>query len=1207
MKTKTHCFLSRSIRWISVAVVGSWPAWAATLYWDGNSSSWSTLEEWSEAVDATSPDPALIPGSSDTVHFNILGLNLDETVTLDADQSANGLVFDSSGTVTISSGIEGSKLTVGSSGIIVSTGAGAATVTAPVVLNTNTSVTIPAGGTLTFSGGVTTTVGANDLNFVKPGLGALNIVGGEWFTSGNTPNRIINMKEGTTNFLNTTVHASSLITQTGNNVYITATNSRIDIDDAGWYHGGLRVGWGNGVSSYAMNGGSLTLNPSAEIIRIAGNGNTGRAIISVDGGARVSTGGIDMGETDNTFGVLNVRNASVENSWEFRIGISKGAGVVNQLGGSVTNDLPIIMQYRMGQASCSGIYNLNGGTLKCPEILSGDGNNVTGGFINNTYFNFHGGTLKPAANNSNFIRTTITGVNAANAAPRALVYAEGAVIDTDGRVLTIQRPLAAPAGDGVEGGTIAVPLVDQGAGYKGAPVVVITRAAGDTTGAAATAIANMADDDTGNGTFRIESITITNPGINYTVAPTLSIYGGDPTVAAVVPALTIVANTSGGLTKQGLGALTLRGANTYAGATTVTGGTLVVDTTASEFVLNDLTSLAVGGGSTFQLIGLVEASRTQTVSGLTVNPGGNTIDVINPGTDTTLDLRGTSANLGITVPSGGTVDFKSSDGIVGSTARVLTTRPNDASGILGGWATTNGGADFAMKDVSDIVVPFTGYVDMPARGPGYAIADSLTANYRITTPGTSGAVPIAAAITNINTLSQTSVASVIDTSLGTLRVGTAGGILITPDAESLTIGTATDSGILTAGGGANHVTGSLYLANFSLFEKLLTVNSVITDNGGGLVDVTTSGPGGVVLNGSNTYSGGTFVGAGSLSCGAHGVLGTGPVTVAGGTLDLAGFTDSVGSVTLTAGAINDSVGGGILTSTSGFTLNGGAATTVNAILAGNVGLVKSGHGTATLGKVNTYSGNTTIETGTLVVSEPCLHDASTITVGTLISMDAILRLDHAASDTVDKLFVDGVQMAAGTYGSSSSAATNPLDGQFAGTGMLNVLSGPSAGSTPFDIWAAASGLDGTAGKENGPNDDPDRDGRGNLLEFAVNGNPLSAANDGKVLAGSSTLGDASKVLTLTLPVRAGATFSGATGLVSELIDGVVYTIQGSDSLLAAAWNLAVTEITGPDAAAIQEDLPGLSSGAWTYRTFRSPGTVTDGDPSDFLRAGVQQP
>jgi hypothetical protein len=222
-------------------------------------------------------------------------------------------------------------------------------------------------------------------------------------------------------------------------------------------------------------------------------------------------------------------------------------------------------------------------------------------------------------------------------------------------------------------------------------------------------------------------------------------------------------------------------------------------------------------------------------------------------------------------------------------------------------------------------------------------------------------------------------------------------------------------------------------------------------------------------------------------------------------------------------------------------------------------------------------------------------------------MDAILRLDHAASDTVDKLFVDGVQMAAGTYGSSSSAATNPLDGQFEGTGMLNVLSGPSAGSTPFDIWAAASGLDGTAGKENGPNDDPDRDGRGNLLEFAVNGNPLSAANDGKVLAGSSTLGDASKVLTLTLPVRAGATFSGAAGLVSELIDGVVYTIQGSDSLLAAAWNLAVTEITGPDAAAIQEDLPGLSSGTWTYRTFRSPGTVTDGDPSDFLRAGVQQP
>ena len=92
-------------------------------------------------------------------------------------------------------------------------------------------------------------------------------------------------------------------------------------------------------------------------------------------------------------------------------------------------------------------------------------------------------------------------------------------------------------------------------------------------------------------------------------------------------------------------------------------------------------------------------------------------------------------------------------------------------------------------------------------------------------------------------------------------------------------------------------------------------------------------------------------------------------------------------------------------------------------------------------------------------------------------------------------------------------------------------------------------------------------------------------------------------MTLTLPVRTGASFSGAAEQVSAAIDGVTYRIQGGDTL-AAPWSLAIAEVTGADATAIQAGLPALSTG-WTYRTFRSPGTVADGDPSDFLRAGVE--
>jgi hypothetical protein len=61
------------------------------------------------------------------------------------------------------------------------------------------------------------------------------------------------------------------------------------------------------------------------------------------------------------------------------------------------------------------------------------------------------------------------------------------------------------------------------------------------------------------------------------------------------------------------------------------------------------------------------------------------------------------------------------------------------------------------------------------------------------------------------------------------------------------------------------------------------------------------------------------------------------------------------------------------------------------------------------------------------------------------------------------------------------------------------------------------------------------------------------------------------------------------------------TVEGSNDL--DTWLLDIDEVTGPDATAIQAGLPALSSGDWTYRTFRSLGPVT-GDPAEFLRAKI---
>lgn len=146
-------------------------------------------------------------------------------------------------------------------------------------------------------------------------------------------------------------------------------------------------------------------------------------------------------------------------------------------------------------------------------------------------------------------------------------------------------------------------------------------------------------------------------------------------------------------------------------------------------------------------------------------------------------------------------------------------------------------------------------------------------------------------------------------------------------------------------------------------------------------------------------------------------------------------------------------------------------------------------------------------------------------------------------------------------------------------------------------WALESGLDGTPGKEDGPDEDPDGDSRTNLEEFALGGNPLSGGSPGLVAQAIADTGsDSLNEMILTLAVRTGATFEGA----SASIDGVTYLIQGSGNLSDFD-----SPVQGPlSTPVIPALLPASAPAGYRYVSFRL--AASNGLPGrGFLRAVIR--
>lgn len=347
-----------------------------------------------------------------------------------------------------------------------------------------------------------------------------------------------------------------------------------------------------------------------------------------------------------------------------------------------------------------------------------------------------------------------------------------------------------------------------------------------------------------------------------------------------------------------------------------------------------------------------------------------------------------------------------------------------------------------------------------------------------------------------------------------------------------------------------------------------TVNGVVsgTATAGTL---TKTGAGTLVLNGANTYVGGTQLQAGTLKVGNNTALGTGVLTAAAGTM-LANDT----ALTLANNAVLQ----------GDLTVQSSQALTLGGNLSGAGGLVKTGTGTLTLAGNNSYQGNTQLTTGQITVgSNTALGTGSLIAAGgTQLDASAPVQLQNAVvlngaltlpgsndltlagavsgsgglvkngASTLTlgnaNSFGGGVQLNAGTLavGNNGALGTGTLTTTggttLSATAPVTLANAVTLGAGTTTIAGANLGLSGAITGAGGL----DKTGNGVLTLTGANnyGGGTTLSGGTLVVGGSSALG------TSALTAAAGTTLSGLgnASLGNNVTLGGSVTVNGSDSL-----------------------------------------------------------
>ncbi|MEO6095972.1 MAG: autotransporter-associated beta strand repeat-containing protein, partial [Fibrobacteria bacterium] len=642
-------------------------------------------------------------------------------------------------------------------------------------------------------------------------------------------------------------------------------------------------------------------------------------------------------------------------------------------------------------------------------------------------------------------------------------------------------------------------------------------------------------------------VMIFNNPITFNAAPTISAaaggmleLGGSLSAGAFNTAWNCSGNIgingvlsgTGSLTKNGSGALQLNGANTYTGTTNVAAGVIVLNNVSA--LGTTAAGTTVAAGSALDLKGVnYSAPEPLTLNGTGLAGGGALINsAVAPATFAGLITLGSSASI---MGGAGTIAITHPGTITGTGYNLVL--GGNAGGALKSNLATGSGALTKQDNGAWVLTGSNTYTGATTVSAGALVPLNPSA-----LGGTSSGTTVTAGATlDLHGVNYTNPEPLTLNGLGPGNVGAL---------SNDSIGAATFAGLITLGSsssvkcGAGPISlthsGTITGTGFSLTLGGNSSGDLASIVGTGSGALTKTDAGNWTLSGHNTYNGPTTINAGTLILGAADVIPDGSDVTAHGTLEMNGFSETIGSLAGT-GFVDNSAGSGTFTLTTGGT---SVQTTFSGVIkntAQTVALTKEGAAYMLLTGNNTYAGLTTVNGGVLSIGDN--GTTGTLSGNCVVASGAAVRFARSDAQTYSGNISGAGQVMKINAGALTMTGTSTYTGSTLITGgAFTIGSGSTYGSVTGTLILAGGGSGSIvfnrsdnltySGQITGT------DATGSVVKNGPNTLTLSGANDytGATLVNSG-------ILTLGNPDALGSSAGGTTVASGAALDlgGVNYT------------------------------------------------------------------